>query len=110
VRERALAGPLPRFTPRTIVHPDVLRTELARIREQGYAMAEEEREPELNAIAAPVYGAQGQVVAALGLQGPAHRFDRAAMLHTLPALRKEAAALSGELGSPAVSVQHADAS
>ncbi|HKC74548.1 MAG TPA: IclR family transcriptional regulator [Chloroflexota bacterium] len=110
VRERALAGPLPRFTPRTLVHPEVLRAELARIREQGYAMAEEEREPELNAIAAPVYGAQGQVVAALGLQGPAHRFDHAAMLRALPALRKEAAALSRELGSPAVSVQQADAS
>jgi IclR family acetate operon transcriptional repressor len=109
VRERALAGPLPRFTPRTIVHPDVLRAELARIREQGYAMAEEEREPELNAIAAPVYGAQGQVVAALGLQGPAHRFDHATMLHALPVLRKEAVALSRELGSPAVSVQQADA-
>src|SRR5579864_9234630 len=37
VRERALARPLPRFTPRTIVSPSVLRTELARIREQGYA-------------------------------------------------------------------------
>ena len=110
VRERALAGPLTRFTPRTIVHPEVLRVELARIREQGYAMAEEEREPELNAIAAPVYGAQGQVLAALGLQGPAHRFDHAAMLRALPALRKEAAALSRELGSPAVSVQQADAS
>ena len=73
-------------------------------------MAEEEREPELNAIAAPVYGAQGQVLAALGLQGPAHRFDHAAMLRALPALRKEAAALSRELGSPAVSVQQADAS
>ena len=110
VRERALAGPLPRFTPRTIVQPEVLRAELVRIREQGYAMAEEEREPELNAIAAPVYGAQGQVVAALGLQGPAHRFDHATMLRALPVLRKEAAALSRELGGPAVSVQQADAS
>jgi hypothetical protein len=32
------------------------------------------------------------------------------MLRALPALRKEAAALSRKLGSPAVSVQQADAS
>lgn len=100
VHARALAGPLTRFTARTIVAPAVLRAELAQIREQGYAMAEEEREPELNAIAAPVFGAQGLVVAALGLQGPAHRFDHATMLRTLPVLRKEAAALSRELGAP----------
>ncbi len=100
VRERALAGPLTRFTARTIVSPAALRAELARIREQGFATAEEEREPELNAVAAPVYGAQGQVVAALGLQGPAHRFDRAAMLRALPLVRKEALALSRALGAP----------
>lgn len=100
VRERALAAPLTRFTPRTIVKPSLLRAELAHIREQGYASAEEEREPELNAIAAPIFGAQGHVVAALGLQGPAHRFDGTAMLRALPALRREAAALSRELGAP----------
>ena len=107
VRERALAGPLARFTPRTSVAPALLRAELARIREQGYATAEEEREPELNAIAAPVRGVQGHVVAALGLQGPAHRFDRAAMLRALPALRRQCAALSSELGAPAEAVMSA---
>lgn len=105
VRERVLAAPLPRFTPRTITDPEALRAELPRIRAQGYAMAEEEREPELNAIAAPVYGAHGTVVAALGVQGPAHRFDRAAMLRALPRLRAETDALSGELGAPAVSTR-----
>jgi IclR family acetate operon transcriptional repressor len=91
--------PLPRFTPRTIVAPAALRAELARIREQGYAVALEEREPELNAIAAPVYGPQGHVAAALGVQGPAYRFDEAAMLRALPALRAEAATLSRALGA-----------
>ncbi len=100
VRERAIGGPLTRFTPRTIVTSAALRAELARVRELGFATAEEEREPELNAIAVPVYGAQGRVVAALGVQGPAHRFDRAAMMHhALPLLRDEAAALSRELGA-----------
>ena len=93
VWQQVLTASLPRFTPRTIVDPAVLQAELLRVREQGYAVAEEEREPELNAIAVPVHGAQGQVIAALGLQGPAHRFDHAAMLQALPVLRAEAAAL-----------------
>ncbi len=96
---RVLAAPLPRFTPRTITAPDDLRAELQRIRAQGFATAAEEREPELNAIAAPVYGADAAVVAALGVQGPAHRFDRAAMLQALPLLQRETAALSRELGA-----------
>lgn len=99
VQQRALAGPLPRFTPRTIADPGALAVELARIRDQGYALAEEEREPELNAIAVPIHGAQGQVLAALGVQGPAHRFGRVELLGTLPILRAEAAALSRALGS-----------
>lgn len=99
VRERALAETLSRFTPRTIVDPEVLRVELERIREEGYAMAEEEREPELNAIAVPVRGVHDQVVAALGVQGPAHRFDRTPMLQALALLQQEADALSRELGA-----------
>jgi DNA-binding IclR family transcriptional regulator len=100
VRARVLAAPLPRFTPRTIIDPTRLEAELAQIRECGYATAEEEREPELNAIAVPVLGPRSQVIAALGVQGPAHRFDRAALLRTLPILRAQARALSRELGAP----------
>lgn len=100
VRERLLAVALPRFTPRTLTDAGALREELRRIHTAGYAMAEEEREPELNAIAAPVYGTHGAVVAALGIQGPAHRFSRAAMLAALPHLHATASALSSELGAP----------
>lgn len=99
VCERILSGPLPRFTPRTIVDAAVLREELRRIQARGYATAQEERDAELNAIAAPVRGAHEQVVAALGVQGPAHRFDHAAMLRALPLLQAEAEALSRELGA-----------
>lgn len=100
VRERALSAPLSRFTPRTITDPEQLRIVMRRIRDQGYAMAVEEREPELNAIAVPLHGARGETLAALGLQGPAHRFDEDAMLNAVPLLRREADALSRKLGAP----------
>ena len=61
------------------------------MRIQGWARAEGEREPDLNAIAAPVFGATGDLAAVLGLQGPAGRFDHAAQDAALPALRRHAA-------------------
>jgi len=100
VQDSVLSEPLPRFTPRTVVDGAALREALTQIQRQGYALAEEEREPELNAIAVPVYGAHGQVIAALGVQGPAHRFEHDALLRVLPLMRREAATLSQELGAP----------
>jgi DNA-binding IclR family transcriptional regulator len=92
------ASALERYTDRTIVDHAVLDAEVARVREQGWARAEGEREPDLNAIAAPVFGASGELAAVLGLQGPASRFDSAAQDAALPALRTHAAAISHSLG------------
>ena len=47
--------PLTAYTERTITDPAALEAELAKIRKAGWAEAYEEREPELNAIAAPVW-------------------------------------------------------
>ncbi|MBA3409903.1 MAG: hypothetical protein H0U15_03470, partial [Geodermatophilaceae bacterium] len=47
-----------------------------------------ERESELNAIAVPVLAAGGELVAMLGLQGPASRFDHSAMHAVLDRLRE----------------------
>lgn len=71
--EGILAQPLPRFTERTITDPEALRVELARVRECGYAEALGEIEEGLNAVAAPVWDASGQVVAAVSVSGPAYR-------------------------------------
>jgi DNA-binding IclR family transcriptional regulator len=48
-------------------------TELAAIRRRGYATAVEELEPGLAAVAAPVRGAAGEVVAALSISAPTIR-------------------------------------
>jgi len=50
-----------------------------------------------NAVAVPVRSNHGQVVAALGVQGPAHRFDHAARVQARPVLHREAEALSRQL-------------
>ena len=50
-----------------------LLEELARIRRRGYATAIGEYELGLNAVAAPVHDARGNVVAAVDIWGPAFR-------------------------------------
>jgi DNA-binding IclR family transcriptional regulator len=91
-------GRLKVFTQRTIVDRAKLAEEVERVRAQGWAGALGEREEELNAVAAPVRGSRGELVAILGIQGPASRFDEATMARTLGPLLARAAAVSDALG------------
>ncbi|MGD8625585.1 MAG: IclR family transcriptional regulator [Anaerolineae bacterium] len=68
-----MAGELASFTQRTITKPGELQQELAQVREQGYAVVEEELEGGLNAVAAPIRDHRGRVVAAVSISGPAYR-------------------------------------
>jgi DNA-binding IclR family transcriptional regulator len=97
-RERLLAGPFEAFTSRTVTDPDTLRRELESIRRRGYAQAVEELEEGLNAVAAPVRQADGRVIAALGVSGPAFRMH-AVDVPRMGLLTAEAAqAVSRQLG------------
>jgi DNA-binding IclR family transcriptional regulator len=95
------SGRLERFTPRTITDQRKLATEVACVREQGWAEAAGERERDLNAIAAPVFGADGQLAGVLGLQGPDGRFDRDARQRAVETLVAHTQTLSQALGSGA---------
>ncbi len=91
-------GALQRFTPRTITDPRKLAAAVERIREQGWAEAAGERERDLNAIAAPVFGAEGRLAGIVGLQGPEGRFDRAARRRAVDQLLGHTRGLSKALG------------
>lgn len=92
------AGPLRRFTERTITERAALAREIEAVRERGWAQALEEREPDLNALAAPVRSASGELAAILGVQGPASRFAGERMEAAVPALLERARAISRALG------------
>ena len=73
VRKEVLSGVLQSFTPATITDPEALRLNLDEIVERGWGCTVEEYEVGLNALAAPVRGADGDVIAALSVSGPAFR-------------------------------------
>src|SRR4051794_21589109 len=91
-------GRLARFTDETITDRARLATELGEVRRQAYARAEGEREPDLNAIAAPVFGPDGSLAAIVGVQGPASRFDSAAINEAIHMLTTISLAMSHALG------------
>lgn len=64
---------LPRLTENTITDPETLLTELADVREQGYAFNEAERRPGLEAIGAAVTSPKGEVLGGISVTGPLRR-------------------------------------
>lgn len=73
-QEKLLARmPLKPLTSHTITNAQVLKSELQRIRKQGYAMSIGERVPEAAAIATPVHDAKGSVVGAFTISSPRER-------------------------------------
>jgi IclR family acetate operon transcriptional repressor len=95
-------GPLRAYTPATITDTQALAEEIAHVREQGWARAVGEREPDLAAIAAPIRSSRGELEAVVALQGPSSRFDEAAAAAAVPLLLEHAGAISAELGWRAV--------
>jgi DNA-binding IclR family transcriptional regulator len=91
------AGRLSAFTERTIVDHEVLRVEVAQARERGWAQALGEREEDLNAVAVPVLGQAGSLVAILGIQGPAVRFSPRVMRSATELLLDRAEQISAGL-------------
>jgi DNA-binding IclR family transcriptional regulator len=95
VRAAVLAGSLDRFTAATLTGVPELVAELELARAAGWAATAEEYEVGLNAVAAPIRGADGSVVAALSVSGPAYRLVRAAF----PEIAKQVVAAADEVSS-----------
>jgi DNA-binding IclR family transcriptional regulator len=93
-----LGGGLKPHTTRTIADSGQLRAELGRVRERGWAATAEELEIGLNAVAAPVRGADGTVVAALSVSGPSYRLGPDIFDEVASALCAGADEISREIG------------
>ncbi|MDG3008978.1 IclR family transcriptional regulator [Rhodococcus sp. D2-41] len=74
LRAEVLSAPLVRRTPHTVVAPGLLRRQLERVKEEGVAFEHEESALGLVCVAAPVFGAEDEPVAAVSVTGPVGRF------------------------------------
>ncbi|WP_084701937.1 IclR family transcriptional regulator, partial [Streptacidiphilus anmyonensis] len=93
-----LAEPLERFTSHTVTDPARLRRQLETARQDGYACTVEELETGLNAVAAPVFAHNGQVVAAISASGPSFRLAKPRLAEVARAVRTAAEEVSTRLG------------
>ena len=91
------AGPLERRTPRTLVNRADLAAELDAVRERGYAVTDEELEPGLVAVAAPVFAGGQGAIAALSVSAPASRLPSDQIPQTAAKCVMVARALSATL-------------
>jgi IclR family transcriptional regulator, pca regulon regulatory protein len=82
-------------TARTIGDPNELRAEIARVRDSGYAVAIDQLDYGVAAIAVPIRDPQGDVIAAINSSGYSGTLTRKAMIdERLPKLRASAIALT----------------
>ncbi|MCF3147657.1 IclR family transcriptional regulator [Streptomyces platensis] len=93
VQEAVLARKLPRLTERTVTSAAALRRELAEVVENGFAVAIEELELGLRAVAAPVRAPDGSVIGAISVSVPAYRLAE----ERLPEVVKATVSAAGEL-------------
>jgi DNA-binding IclR family transcriptional regulator len=71
-RVSLIAGPLTKFTDKTITDPRQLEQVLEQVREDGYAIELEEEHPGVGCIGAPVLDGSGRWIAAVSIAGPIH--------------------------------------
>ena len=93
-----LLGSLPAYTDMTITRKGQLRKEVARAREQGYAVAVDELEVGLTAVAAPIRSAHGDVIASMSVSGPTFRLGEERVREVVALLVAAAAEVSHRLG------------
>ncbi len=91
---------LPQITANTITNADTLRDIVRTTRDNRYALDREESTPGLCCVAAPVYDAHGNIVAAMSISVPSIRFTTMRQHELLGIIRDQADTLSTILGYP----------
>ncbi|MBB3260302.1 IclR family pca regulon transcriptional regulator [Paraburkholderia bannensis] len=90
------ASPLYAHTPRTVTDKEELKKIIAQVREQGWAIVDQELEGGLISISAPIRNRQGRVIAAMNISGNAQRTSAKQMVKTfLQPLQQAAQRVSG---------------
>lgn len=98
LRRDALRGPLGPWTRFTVTDRAALEAEIERVRSDGFAIDDRQIVEHARAAAAPVFGADGEVLACIVVIGPTMRVTRAKVRTFAKRVRETAGRLSRELG------------
>jgi DNA-binding IclR family transcriptional regulator len=90
-------GRLPRYTDHTLTNRPALYEELARVRDNGFAINEEETIPGAIIIGAPIFDARDAVFAALSVACPIARCSLPKRRAMIAAVLRAGAAISNEM-------------
>lgn len=93
-----LFGELVAYTPSTVTDRDMLERELQTVAQDGYAVAVDELDVGLTALAAPIRDARDLIIGSMSVSGPTFRFDagrRAEVLQWLLGAAREVSARMG---------------
>ena len=91
------SGAFAPHTAETVTDPAVFRDLLSAVREKGYSVVVDELELGLTAIAAPIRGISGTVVASLSVSGPSFRLTAERIDATIAPLLAAAAEVSARM-------------
>lgn len=89
---------LEKLGPRTITSIPRLKKELEKVRDQGFAVDDEEAGVGSRCVAAPIFDQSGNVAAGISVSGPITRIDRVKLLDIAKAVREGAQTISRNLG------------
>jgi DNA-binding IclR family transcriptional regulator len=98
VIDAVVAAGLPRLAPRTITSRAMLVRVLRQVRRDGYASSIDESEPGATSVAAPVFGVDGTVIAAVSVAGPSQRIPPESIPRCSRLVRRAADAISSGMG------------
>jgi IclR family acetate operon transcriptional repressor len=89
---------LPPITDKTITNFSELRTHLAEVRANGYAVDDQETYPGIRCVAAPIRNHRGAVLASISISGPIQRVTQANVTVFGDIVMNAAAKISSRLG------------
>lgn len=95
--DQLLTLPLEAFTKDTITQPELLKSQLHKIRGQGYCVSNGEVDLGARAVAVPVKDNRGRLLAALTVVGPAFRMNDQVVADHLALLKAAAADIQNQL-------------
>lgn len=98
VLEAVLEAPRERFTAVTPVSRSALQREIARVREQGYAVSSGEFAKDTTAVAVPIFDDEGGLAAVMSVSAPSSRMDERRLRACLGLMRGKAEEVSRRLG------------